>query len=178
MRAILILPLCLAAAACSSDDGANNAADAAAPAALPAGQWQTSFEVTAMRSTDNTKPVVAAKVGDKESETACVGAGDKEKPAPVIFSGSGYECTYKSSYVKEGTINANLDCTRKGVTGQMMMNVSGSYTGSSFEASVDTNTYLPGPGDFAMSRKVTGHLAGAACAPATANASPPIPPKG
>jgi hypothetical protein len=43
------------------------------------------------------------------------------------------------------------------------MNVSGSYDSNSFEATVDSTSYLPGDGDFTMSRKVKGKLTPGAC---------------
>ena len=171
MRILIIAALGFAAAACSDDDADNKAGEADAPATVPAGQWQTGYQVTAMRSTDNSIPAVAAKVGDKGTGSACVAPGEGEKPTPALFAGDGYTCSYKSSYIKQGTINATLICTRKGVTGQMGMTVQGSYTARTLEGTVETNSFLPGSGDFAMSRKISGRLAGPACQPAAPEAA-------
>lgn len=171
MRALLIVPLCLAAAACSDGGTENKQAAAETPDTLPAGTWQTKFEVKGFRSADKTTPALKAKEGDKEEATACVTEAQRSRPAPELFAGSGYECTYANSYVRGGIINASLTCTRPELKGQINMTVSGSYDNDSFEATVDGTSYLPGPGDFTMSRKVEGKVAPGACQPAAPPAS-------
>src|SRR5438270_13793495 len=98
MRALLIVPLCLAAAACSGGDDATNQA-AAAPATLPAGTWQAAFEVTRFDPTDKT-PVLTAKVGDKEEDSSCVQENQRAQPDPALFAGAGYTCTDENNYIK------------------------------------------------------------------------------
>ena len=172
MRSLLIVPLCLAAAACSGGDGdeSNNAA-AEAPASLPAGTWHATFEVTKFASTDNSTPALKAKKGDKEDTSNCVGEAQRLKPPPELFAGSGYSCTYQNSYFAEGTINATMTCTRPELKGEIGMGVQGSYTADGFEATVDSTSYLPGNGDFTMVRKVKAKLTPGACQPAAANAA-------
>ncbi|HEY0413593.1 MAG TPA: DUF3617 family protein [Allosphingosinicella sp.] len=173
MRLLLIVPLCLAAAACSGGDEASNNAAAAAPDKLPAGTWQTNFEVTAFRSTDKTTPALKAVVGDKETATGCVTEAERARPAPELFAGSGYKCSYSNSYFKDGMINASITCSRPELTGDINMTVQGSYTATTFEATIDGTSYLPGPGDFTMSRRVTGTVTPGVCqaaAPADPNA--------
>jgi hypothetical protein len=169
MRFFMIVPLCLAAAACSGGDEDNKQA-AEAPATLPAGTWQAEFEVKSFDSTDQTTPALKAKKGDKEQASSCVPEAQRALPAPELFAGAGYSCTYQNSYIKGGTINATIACTRPELKGQINMAVQGSYTASDFEATVDSTSYLPGPGDFRMSRKVKGKLTPGACQPAPAAA--------
>lgn len=162
MRALIIVPLCLAAG-CSGGEEANNSAETAAAARMEAGQWETTFEVTALRSTDGTTPVLKTKVGDKETGPTCLAASDADAPPPALFAGPGYTCTYTNSYVRGGRINASLTCTRKGLAGQVMMMVNGRFTATSFEGTVDANSYLAGTGDFALSRKMSGRKTAATC---------------
>jgi hypothetical protein len=166
MRIILIVPLCLAAAACGSGDNSANDQEAAAPATFPTGTWSSEFEVKSFRSTDQTTPALKAKVGDKEQASICVPQGQSDRPPANLFAGGGYDCTYSNSYIKEGLINASLTCTRPELKGQVNMSVSGTYDAKSFEATVDSTSYLPGNGDFTMSRKVKGKLSPGACQPA------------
>jgi hypothetical protein len=166
MRAFLIVPFCLAAAACSGGDGDNKQAAAETPDSLPAGTWKTELEVKSFRSADKATPALKAKEGDKEEATDCVTESDRAKPAPALFVGSGYECTYSNSYFRGGMINASLTCTRPELKGQVNMTVSGSYDNDSFEAQVDGTSYLPGDGDFVMTRKVKGKVTPGACQPA------------
>jgi len=167
MRILGLVPLCVAAAACSGgggDAGGNEAA--AAPATMPAGTWNSEFEVKAFRSTDKTTPALKAKEGDKEQASSCVPEAQRAQPPADLFAGSGYSCTYSNSYIKDGTINAGLICTRPELKGQINMQVSGTYDAGSFEASVDSTSFLPGDGDFTMSRKVKGKVTAGACQPA------------
>jgi hypothetical protein len=168
MRYLLLVPICLAAGCSGGGEDANKAAAVATPATMPAGQYATEVEVTAFRSTDNQTPAITAKQGDKSTAAGCVTAGSP--PPAALFTGEAYKCNYQSSYFKDGILNASLDCTAPKITGTITMTVQGSYTAKDFEATVETSTYLPGPGDFAMTRKVTGRLTGPTCAPAEGDA--------
>jgi Protein of unknown function (DUF3617) len=178
MRAILIVPLCLAAAACSGGDADNGQAAAEAPDSLPAGTWKTELEVKSFRSADRATPALKAKAGDKEEATGCVTDADRAKPAPELFVGSGYSCTYQNSYFRGGMINASLTCTRPELKGQVNMTVTGSYDKDGFEAQVDGASYLPGDGDFVMMRKVKGKVTPGACQPEPAAPAPAADAKG
>lgn len=161
MRAWIVVPLCLAAA-CS--DGESDKKSEEAAAAMQAGQWQIDSQVTAFRSTDKAMPALKASVGDKATAGACIEQGKEEKPPPEMFAGAGYECEYKDHYMRSGRINVSLQCERDALEGNIMMTVEGSYTGDSFEATVNTNSLLSGDGDFAMASKLTGRRTGPACA--------------
>ncbi len=167
MRMLLIVPLCLAAAACSGGDDTDNQA-AAAPETMPAGTWQAAFEVTRFDSADKSTPALKAKSGDKEQDSTCIPASRSAEAVPELFAGTGYSCTYQTSYIKGGTINASLQCTRPELKGLINMTVEGSYDAKSFEATVKSSSYLSGPGNFTMTRKVKGKLTPGACQPAPA----------
>jgi hypothetical protein len=155
--------LCLAAAACGG--GGEEKKAEGPPALLPAGTWTVNSEVTALRSLDKTPPAIKAAVGDKETATICV---EKTAPEPplALFSGNGYTCSYKSAFIKDGMLNATIDCRRAGIDGAIMMTVQGGYTATSFTGTADTTAYLPGPGDYAMSRRINGSVKPGACTPA------------
>ena len=161
MRALILLPLCFAA---SCSEGSEPKKKTEAPAAkVTAGQWETAHEVTAIRSTDKTQPALKAAAGDKATGSTCIPAGGEAEPPPELFAGPGYKCGYKSSYIRNGGITASLNCRREGIAGDLMMTVEGSYTATTFEGTVSTTSYLPGRGDFEMSRKMTGRHVGATC---------------
>ena len=162
MRHLFILSACLLATACGG--GEEKKADVAQAATMEAGQWETALEVTGIRSTDKTTPALKAKAGDKETGGACIGAGSEGKPPAELFAGPDYKCTTQTSFIRNGRISASLKCSRPGISGDIMHSVDGSYTGTTFEGSVSTITYLPGAGDFEMSRKITGRKTGAASA--------------
>jgi hypothetical protein len=162
MRAWIIVPLCLAAG-CSDGGGEGNKAGDAATA-MQAGQWEITSEVSSFRSTDKATPALKAAVGDKSTAPACIEAGKEDKPPPEMFAGAGYECDYKDRYVDGGRINVSLECERDVLEGKIQMTVEGSYTGDSFQGTVNANSFLSGDGDFAMSSKVTGRRTGPTCA--------------
>jgi hypothetical protein len=162
MRALIIVPLCLAAA-CSSGGGEENKADEAATA-MQAGQWEISTEVTNFRSTDKATPALKAAIGDKAIAAACIEAGKEDKPPPEMFAGAGYKCHYKDRYMHSGRINVSLDCERDALEGHIMMTVEGTYTGDSFQGTANANSFLSGEGDFAMNTKMTGRRTGPTCA--------------
>lgn len=162
MRALIIVPLCLAAA-CSGGGGEANKAEEAADT-IQAGQWEISSEVTNFRSTDKATPALKAAIGDKATAPACIEAGKEEKPPAAMFAGPGYECDYKDRYMRAGRINVSLDCQRDALEGHILMTVEGTYTGDSFQATANANSFLSGEGDFAMSSKVTGRRTGPTCA--------------
>ena len=53
-------------------------------------------------------------------------------------------------YVRNGRIQMDLTCTRKGQSGQVRQSVSGTFTADSIDAEVSTTTYLSGAGDYSM----------------------------
>jgi hypothetical protein len=162
MRALIIVPLCLAAA-CSDGGGGENKVDEAA-GAMQAGQWEVVSEVTAFRSTDKATPALKAAVGDKTTGPACVEAGKEDKPPAAMFAGAGYECDYKDKYIRSGRITATLDCERDALEGKIFMTIEGTYKGDSFEGTSSANSYLSGDGDFAMNSKISGRRTGPTCA--------------
>ena len=162
MRVLILLPLCFVAACSGSESEPKK--EKAAAATLDAGQWETTFEVTSHRSTDGQTPAVKAKAGDKETAMSCIATADK--PDPEIFAGAGYDCDYTNSHIRSGRIVAQLKCKRTGVQGDIMMTVDGDYDANGFTGTVGTTTFLPGSGDFAMNRKMTGKKTGADCAAA------------
>ncbi|MEA3053314.1 MAG: hypothetical protein QOG72_2217 [Sphingomonadales bacterium] len=161
MRALIIVPLCLAAA-CSDGGQENEAAEDAV--ALQAGQWEISSEVTSFRSTDKATPALKAAVGDKATSPACIESGKEDKPPAEMFAGIGYECHYKDRYLRGGRINVSLECERDALEGKIQMTFEGTYTGDSFTGTANANSFLSGDGDFAMSTKMSGRRTGPTCA--------------
>jgi hypothetical protein len=171
MRTTILIML--AALAACSDSAGENKAEPVAAASIEGGFWEVTHEVTSMKPTDNAPtPAVKVTAGDKATSNVCVGEADRNQPAPALFAGEGYECEYRNSYIKSGRINASLSCKREGVSGEIVMSVEGSYTGTTLDATVNSTSYLPGTGDFEMATKVTGRHVGA-CPPEPAEGATP-----
>jgi hypothetical protein len=163
MRYLTIVPIFLAAAC--SGGGEEKKAEEAAATTMAAGQWEVSHEVTSFRSTDKATPALKAAAGDKTTSPACIEEVDAAKPKPELFAGAGYECKYKTDYIRNGRINASITCERDALEGEIMMTVQGTYKGDSFEGTVDAVSYLSGEGDFQMSSRMSGRRTAPACAP-------------
>jgi hypothetical protein len=157
MRALIIIPLCLAAA-CSEEKAPPKAEVAAAT--LQAGKWEVTTDVTSMRSMDAGSPAIRAKVGDKSTSEICLGEADRAKPPPALFAGEADECQYRNSYLRNGRVNASLGCRRDGLSGDIMKSVDGTFTATGFDVTVDTTSYLVADGDVQIAAKVTGRRTG------------------
>ena len=125
---------------------------------LKGGQYQGTFKVTALRTTDATTPATKLKLDDTGNAAGCVSADGSIDPA--LFAEDGDTCTVSNPYVRNGRIGMDLTCKRKGQTGEIRQSVSGSFTGDSVDAEVSTSTYLAGTGDYAMTRTVTAKRVG------------------
>ena len=162
MRALIIVPLFLAAS-CSGGGGEENKAEEAADA-MQSGQWEISSEVSAFRSADKATPALKAAAGDKATAPACIEAGKEDKPPAEMFGGVGYECEYKDRYISGARINLSLECEREALEGKVMVSVQGTYQGDSFEGTSTATSFLPGEGDFVMNSKISGRRTGPTCA--------------
>lgn len=151
--------LALALAACGGG-GTQDQPPAAeeTAAALSAGLYELSAEVTQLASTDNTTPATKLKQGEKLVTRACVGADGK--PAPELIAEAGDKCEIKNSYVRNGRMTAELSCTRDGKNGSVMPAMNGSFKANSFEGEITTLTYFVDEGDYRLTRKVTAKRVG------------------
>ena len=170
MRSLALLPLLMLAACSGGEDQAAAEAKAKAEAEknlqLAAGQWQIATEVTRLTEQDNGAPAIDTPVGTKHEESACVADGEGKKPAPVLLAGSeDYSCEYGNFYMSGGTLNAQLNCKRTGLSGEVRMTVDGTYTADTITAEQSLSTFLPGSGDVSIQSKLTGRHIGPTCAP-------------
>lgn len=164
--------LCLAASMLSvacSDGTAGEAAKQKAAAAeaakklqLAPGQWETTAEVTRVTQQDKApRPAINTPVGSKTTASACVTAAEARNPPAVLLAGSdAYQCSSNNMYVSGGTLNAQLECTRKALSGAVRMSVDGSYTADTFTANQSLSTFLPGDGDVTIVSNLTARRTG------------------
>jgi hypothetical protein len=142
---------------------ANNVAEAAATALQP-GEYGLTAKVDELRSTDNTTPATALKVGGapKTSRT-CVGPDNAIEPSAFVEAGE--TCTPSDSYMRNGRMNLQYRCNRSG-KGQLTHVVDGSFKGDSFTAQVRTGTYFSGSGDYDLMRSIEAKRVGECAAKA------------
>ena len=153
--------LALAAAgwmtACSGDTATEAKPEPKADALQP-GEYEVAGKVDELRSTDNSEPATGLKVDAASPPSrVCVAADGAVDPA--AFAEAGDKCRSTSSYLRGGRMSLQYNCSRSG-KGDLTLLVDGKFTADSFEAQVMASTYFSGPGDYAMTRTVTGKRVG------------------
>ena len=152
-------------AGCGEGAPVKNETEEAATSIEP-GQYEAGWKVASLRIVDKNKTAATNLKEDATgTTTACVAPGGTIDPA--LFAEDGDTCTVGNSYVRNGRLQMDLTCTRKGASGQVRQSVSGTFTGNTIDAEVSTSTYLSGYGDYAMTRTFTAKRL-AECPPAAA----------
>ena len=158
MRKIIgALAACLVLAGCS-EEAPQQQEDRQQRAALTPGEYEASWTVTQLGSTDESTPATAVAEDATGTTRACVAEGGEI--APALFAEAGDECSATSSFVRNGRISLQLECRRPDQQGQVLQSVNGTTTAEGFEAEVSTTTYFSGEGDYEMTRTVTGRRVG------------------
>ena len=154
--------------------GCNEEAPAEQPvlqaAALTPGEYEASWTVTALRSTDKTDPATNLAVGKSGTAKACIQDGPVVDVA--LFAEGSDTCTPTNSYVRGGRMNIQMRCARENEGGPVMQTMTGTSTADAFEGEISTSTYLAGIGDYSMIRSVSGRRLGDCPAEETAAAAP------
>ena len=164
-RLIMIAGTAALIAGCGDDAPVKNEPETAA--SLEPGQYQADWKVASLRIVDkNPTAATNLKPDATGTTTACVGAGGAVDPA--LFAEDGDNCTIGNPYIRNGRLQMDLTCSRKGQEGQVRQSVSGTFTADTINAEVSTTTYLSGYGDYAMSRTFTAKRLGE-CPPAAAD---------
>lgn len=133
-------------------------------ASISPGQYQADWKVASLRIIDKNKTAATNLKQDATgTTTACVAEGGSIDPA--LFAEDGDTCKAANPYMRNGRLQMDLTCTRKGQSGQVRQSVSGTFTADTIDAEVSTTTYLSGYGDYAMSRTFTAKRLGE-CPPA------------
>lgn len=143
-------------AACSED--APKPAPAAAAAALSPGEYEASWTVTEIRSTDKTDPATKLEVGSTGSAKGCI--GEDASMDLALFADGDDKCSPTSSYMRGGRLNIQMQCQREGEGGPVMQTMTGTTTADGFQGEISTSTYLTGFGDYSMIRTVKGRRIG------------------
>src|SRR6185369_7956672 len=115
---------------------------------LSGGLYQLDAEVSTLIATEKLPPATKLKLGDKQQVKACVAADGT--PAPELFAEDGDKCTFNTKYIHDGRINAQLNCTRKGMDGKIEPTINGTFKADSFEGQISTGTYLYNDGDYQL----------------------------
>ena len=141
MRTIAIIAGAMLLAGCGGAE-TPKAEDEAIASKLDAGLYDVAGEVTSLASTDKTSPATKLAKDAKTGAQACVEADGK--PDAALFAEAGDKCTTNSSYVRNGRLNMQYQCTRPGNPGYVMVTVDGSFTKNGFEGTAQSQTGFAG----------------------------------
>ena len=159
MRSLAFFSL-LALCACSDGGGEAPKAKSEPATALQPGQWEVTSEVTRFAQNDKGAPKINTPAGTKATHSVCVDAADAKKPKPELFAGTEAQCKYNEFYMSRGALNAQLACTRPGLSGDVMMTAAGDFEATTFNTTLDTSTSLSTDGDVTIASKLTGRRTG------------------
>lgn len=162
---LCVIPL-VAVAACGGAGDENKAKGKAER--LQPGQYEVTAEVTNFKAADKGTPKIETKQGTSTTRSVCVPEG--ATPPAELFIDEGFSCRSGGDLrVRNGSINANLDCTGTGLSGQVGYAVSGTFTADSFEAERQLKTRLSTDGDVEIASNIRGRRTGeCSAAPAAA----------
>ena len=154
--------------ACSGDSASEAKKEAKAKALEP-GEYEVTAKVDSIRSTDNSTPGTKSAAADPPRVTrTCVPADGTIDAA--VFAEADETCTATDRYMRGGRMSLQFKCNRSG-EGLMTQMVDGNFTADSFTGKLMTATYFAGPGDYEMTRTITGKRVGD-CPAAPAEAAP------
>jgi Protein of unknown function (DUF3617) len=167
MRAFILLPIA-ALTACGGSESQNQAK--ATANAIQPGQYEVTTEVTGFRKADAGTPKIDTPVGTRATRSVCVSG---TAVMPDLFADQGFACqTTGTPYVRGGTLNLTLTCTRPGLQGSVGYSITGRFDGESFQGTRGLQTSLSTDGDVAIQSTISGRRTGACQAGGTAPAAP------
>lgn len=157
MRTI-ILGLAAAGLLAACSDSATDAKKEAKAQALQPGEYEVTAKVDAIRSTDNSTPGTKSAAADPPRVTrTCVPANGTIDAA--VFAEADETCTATDRYMRGGRMSLQFKCNRSG-EGLMTQMVDGNFTADGFTGKLMTATYFAGPGDYELTRTITGKRVG------------------
>ena len=164
MRMTLLACTTLLLAACGQEEAPKKAA---APATLPAGEYEVTATVTSLTSTDNTPVPTFTRQGERTTTRGCVGADGL--PTAELLATRGDSCQLQNPYVRNGRMSFQLNCDRPG-QGNVMADVSGTFTADGFAGTLTAASMFAGSGDFQLVQEITARKVADQCTAATGGA--------
>jgi hypothetical protein len=169
MRFLMLVPLA-ALAAC----GGESAPKAKAPEraqTLQAGQWESNFEVTNFRRTDEGSPRLNMPNGRRANASTCLAAADTARPPLALFVGSDFTgCRWADNfYMRNGRLVSSGTCQRPGV-GEVEVTISADFTSTGYTGTAEFVTRLVTDGDVFIGARIEGRRSGECSAGAAAGA--------
>lgn len=156
--------LALALTACGDDTAAPAADDGKATTAekldaLLPGEYEITATVTALSVTEGESAATPLTLDAARTHRVCVGE-DGVLP-PETFGEENDNCTIDSQpYFRKGKVREAMTCSRDGKTGQVNVQVNAEFDAEGLEGEVRSATFFTGPGDYQMTRSLSGKRVG------------------
>jgi Protein of unknown function (DUF3617) len=139
------------------------------------GEWQSktqllAFELPGVKDQTMANMMREGMKKQQEKErTYCVTAADAKRFTTDMLGGDkNGECRFDTFNVAAGVLSAKMTCKGKNAPGQMTMAMSGPYSPTSQELTVDMNMTNPvGEGGMTIKAKTTATRVSATCKPGT-----------
>jgi hypothetical protein len=162
MRLLMLVSMAaLAALAACGGEAEKKPKAKAGPAVMPAGQWESSLEVTNFRRTDEGQPKLNMPNGTRATGAGCVPGGADARPPLDLFVGPEFEnCRWAENfYQRNGRLVSSGTCRRDGV-GEVEVTISADYTEDSFQGTAEMLTRLASDGDVQLGARIEGRRTG------------------
>jgi hypothetical protein len=159
MRLLMLVPLA-ALAACGGEPE-QKAKAKAGPAVMPAGQWESTLEVTNFRRTDEGEPKLNMPNGTRATGAGCVPGGADARPPLELFVGPDFEnCAWSANfYQRNGRLVSSGTCRRPGV-GEVEVTISADFTETGYSGTAEMLTRLVSDGDVQLGARIEGRRTG------------------
>ena len=181
MKKLLVLAPCAAALfGCSGGPLGGGAVT------LQPGMWETSVQFTTIEmpgAPPEAAEAMRAMMGQPQTRSSCMTPEQAANPVGSIASPEGAQagCTFEQNGFANGTINVRGTCTNP-TRGNLQMTMTGSYTATTMEATVDQTMTAPagtpGPQSMHLVGRMTARRTGdcpAGTAPSGVPAAPAAP---
>ena len=133
-----------ASVAADNEARAAVAAETAPPALFKAGRWETKTEIKTVSARELDASSKREIVAQESALDQCLPEKEARRPDANFFAGGdGSECQYSKLLMKNGRIDATMNCSA--TPGTIVMTLDGSYTATSYRMDASaTTTGVPG----------------------------------
>lgn len=123
------------------------------------GEYEITSTVTSLDVTEGDTAATPLSVDSARTYRVCVGE-DGILP-PETFGEENDNCEIDTNpYFRKGKVRQAMTCSRDGKTGQVNVQVDAEFTGENIEGEIRSATFFTGPGDYQMTRSLSGARVG------------------
>lgn len=145
--------------------------------ALQPGQWESTVQFTTIEmpgAPPGAAEAMRAMLGQPQTRSSCMTPEQAANPAGAIATpeGAGADCRFEENGFANGTINVRGTCSNA-TRGNLQMTMTGSYTATTMEATVNQTMTAPPNTPGPQSIRLEGRMTSRRTGDCTAGATPP-----